>query len=147
LNFSLELVATAVDYVEVIVREPAHFSLIFPFPCFQFPSTRFQSIGALRVLVLLETRWRRAEPPGPVWRFVVRAGRILQRGGGTRQTLDLDARQRGGEGVLGLRQGRHDYGVEQRRLGDRRVQSISAAVPAARNMSSAMMRRCSRASS
>src|SRR5262249_37698346 len=45
------------------------------------------------------------------------AGRLAQRGGGMRQILDVDARQRGGEGVLGLPERRHHHLAEQRGAG------------------------------
>src|SRR5262245_43726880 len=49
------------------------------------------------------------------------AGRFAQRGGGMREILDVDARQRGGEGVLGLPQRRHHHLVEQHGAGERRA--------------------------
>src|SRR5262249_21328323 len=47
------------------------------------------------------------------------AGRLAQRGGGMRQILDVDARQRGGEGVPGSSQRRHHHLAEQRGAGRR----------------------------
>ena len=48
LNFTLQLVALAIDDVEVVVRQLSPLSsFILPFACFQFPSTRFQSMNFL----------------------------------------------------------------------------------------------------
>jgi hypothetical protein len=44
LDLSLELILAAVDDVEIIVGQLTPLSLSMPFACFQFPSTRFQSI-------------------------------------------------------------------------------------------------------
>jgi hypothetical protein len=47
LDFSFELITSPGDYVQIIVGELSHFSLTLSLICFQFPSTRFQSIGCL----------------------------------------------------------------------------------------------------
>jgi len=51
-------------------------------------------------LTTLDTRSRQAE------NVLALAGRFAQRGGGMGQVLDVDARQRGGEGVFGFSQRR-----------------------------------------
>lgn len=45
LKRTFELIALAVDLVEIVNGKLAHFSLIWPLACFQFPSMRFRSIS------------------------------------------------------------------------------------------------------
>jgi hypothetical protein len=45
LDFTLKLVAATIDDIQIIVGWPAPLLLDFALTCFQFPSTRFQSIS------------------------------------------------------------------------------------------------------
>jgi hypothetical protein len=44
LDLALELIALSVHSGQIVIGELPHFSLTLPLACFQFPSTRFQSV-------------------------------------------------------------------------------------------------------
>ena len=71
---------------------------------------------------------------------------LFQRFGPLRHVLDVDAAERGRKCALGFDQRRLHHVIDQRRVRQRRIAGVLA-VLAARRMSSALMRRCSRASS
>jgi hypothetical protein len=52
LNLAFELVAASIDDVQIVVGELAPLLFHLPLACFQFPSTRFQSIDSTSV-----TKW------------------------------------------------------------------------------------------
>src|SRR5258706_11277572 len=62
------------------------------------------------------------------------ARRFAQRGGGMGQVLDVDARERGGEGVFGLSQRRHHHLVEQRGAGERHSVHVVGGAGGAQNI-------------
>ena len=51
LDLAFQLVALAGDLVEIVIGKLAQCSLILPLTCFQFPSTRFQSMGVSPFMV------------------------------------------------------------------------------------------------
>jgi Zn-dependent protease with chaperone function len=68
LNSALKLLAPSIDLVQVVVSELIPLLFDFPFVCFQFPSTQFQSMLVLRSLFIVGNGLGRHAVPGQIGR-------------------------------------------------------------------------------